>query len=200
MLVGESDEDRDERRDEDGRTEIVDTRRLRARATSGQRAPDDGEDDGADGQIHEEHPLPADGVGDDPADRRADERAQPEDRADEALVLAALRRVEQVADDRKGDREERPGAEALERAKADELPHFTREPRQRGADEEDPDREEEYGTSTEEVRELAVDRAADRGRQQVGGEGPGVDLVPVKIGHDARERRPDDRLIERREE
>src|SRR5207245_10540971 len=63
LLVGESDEDRDERRDEDGRTEIVDTRRLRARATSGQRAPDDGEDDGADGQIHEDHQLPADGGG-----------------------------------------------------------------------------------------------------------------------------------------
>src|SRR5439155_22508586 len=53
---------------------------------------------------------------------------------------------------------------------------------------------------TEEVRQLSVDRPADRGREDVRRKRPRVDVVAAKVGHDPRERGPDDGLIERREE
>src|SRR5207245_1277522 len=56
------------------------------------------------------------------------------------------------------------------------------------------------GSATEEVRQLSVDRPADRGREDVRRKRPRVDVVAAKVGHDPRERGPDDGLIERREE
>ena len=91
--------------------------------------PDHREDDGADRQVEEEHERPADRVGDDPADRRSDEHGQAEHGAEQALVAAALGRSEQVADDRQRDREQRARAEALDAARADELPHLLRQAR-----------------------------------------------------------------------
>jgi hypothetical protein len=129
LLVGQSNEDRDQRSDEHARAEVIDARSRAARADGGQRAPDHREHDGADRQVDEEDPLPSDGVGDDPTDRRTDERAQPEHRADEALVLAALGGVEHVTDDRERDGKERTRAETLQRAECDELPHLPREAR-----------------------------------------------------------------------
>src|SRR5688572_9720731 len=78
------------------------------------------------GRFTENNHCPND-VRDDPADRRTDERAEPEHRSDQALVLAALGRREQVADDRERDREERSRAEALERAEQHEMPHLRRQ-------------------------------------------------------------------------
>ena len=53
---------------------------------------------------------------------------------EQALILAPLRRREQVADDRQRDREQCARAEALDAAEHDELPHLLRQPGQQRAD------------------------------------------------------------------
>ena len=79
----------------------------------------------ADRQVDEEDPVPADVVGQEATQRGADERApSAEDGAEQALVLAALGGREEVADDRQRDREDGAGAEALDAAEGDELPHL----------------------------------------------------------------------------
>ena len=50
-----------------------------------------------------------------------DDERDAEDGAEQALVLAALGRGEQVADDRERDREQRAGADALDAAEQDQL-------------------------------------------------------------------------------
>ena len=131
--------------------------------------------------------MPADGVGDDPADRRSDHGAQAEDPAHEALVLAALARVEHVPDHGERDWEECAGTETLDAAERDELPHLLGEAGEQRPDQEDRDREEKDWTATEEVGQLPVDRTADRGCEDVRGEGPRVDVVAMKVGDDLRE-------------
>ena len=90
----------------------------------------------ADRDVDEEDPVPAERVGDEPAQARTDERRQAEDRPEEAEVLAALGGRVEVRDDRERDREDGAAAEALEAAEQDELPHLLAEPAQRRADEE----------------------------------------------------------------
>ena len=114
------------------------------------------------------------------------EHRQAEDGAEEALVLAPLRRREDVADDRQRDREQRAGAEALDAAGTDELPHLLRQAGQQRADQEDADAEQEDRPPAEEVGQLPVDRAADGRRQQVRGEGPDVEVVAIEVGDDLR--------------
>ena len=158
------------------------------------------EDDGADRHVDVEDPLPAEVVGDQAAEPGAEQRAEAEDGAEEALVLAALGWSEDVADDGQRDREERAGTQALQPAEGDQLPHLLREPRQHRPDQEDQDADDEDRPPAEEVGELAVDRPADRRRHQVGGERPDVDVVAVQVGDDDRQRGPDDGLVEGGEE
>ena len=92
---------------------------------------------------------------------RADEERDAEDGAEEALVLAALGRREQVADDRERDREERAGAEALDAAEQDQLPHVLADrPGQGRADQEERDADHEHRLAAVEVGQLAVERHA----------------------------------------
>ena len=71
--------------------------------------------------------MPAEVVGDQPADGRTDEERDAEHRPEEALVLAALRGREDVTDDRQRDREQGAGTQALDAAEQDELPHLLRQ-------------------------------------------------------------------------
>ena len=196
LLVGQPDEDRHERGGEQGGTRVVDPGPPTGRMVAGQVAPDREQHDSADRQVDEEDERPADRVRDQPADRRADEARQPEDRAEQALVPTALRRREQVGDRRHRDREQRTGAEALDAASADELPHLARQPGQDRAGHEQADPEQEDRPPAEQVGQLAVERTADRRGQQVGGERPGVEAVAAEVGDDPWERRPDDGLVE----
>ena len=93
-----------------------------------------------------------------------------------------------------------PGAEALDAARGDELPHLLRQPGQQRADHEDADAEQEDRPAAEQVGQLAVERAADGGGQQVGGERPRVEVVAAEVGDDPRQGRADDRLVERGQE
>ena len=61
--------------------------------------------------------MPAERVGDEAADGRADEDGEAEDGSEEALVLAALGRREDVADDGDGDGEEGARAQPLDAAR-----------------------------------------------------------------------------------
>ena len=58
--------------------------------------------------------MPGQVVGEEAAEERSDQEGDAEDGTEETLVLAALGRGEQVADDGQGDREEGAGAEALD--------------------------------------------------------------------------------------
>ena len=77
-------------------------------------------------QVDVEDPAPAQVVDEEAAEQRADDRRDPEHRAEVALVLAALARRDDVADDGQRDHDQPAGAEALHGAKADQLPHALR--------------------------------------------------------------------------
>ena len=139
-------------------------------------------------------------VGDHAAQARPDQRRHPEHGSEQPQVLAPLGGGVQVGDDREGDREDRAAAQALEATEQDELPHLLAEAAERRADQEQADREDHDRAAAVQVRELAVDRAADRGRQEVDGHGPRVQVVAVKLGDDPRQRDAHDGLVEREQE
>ena len=126
-LVRQADEQEADRDREDERAEVIEVARGAGPLDRRQEPPDHDQADDADRQVDEEDPVPADAVGQEAAEARPDEERDPEDRSEEALVLAAFGRREEVADDREGDREEGAGAEALDAAEQDQLPHFLAE-------------------------------------------------------------------------
>ena len=150
--------------------------------------------------VDEEDPVPADVIGQEAAQRRPDQRADSEDSSEEALVLAPLGRREEIADHGQRDREDGAGAEPLEAARGDQLPHLLGQAGEGRADQEDADADHDHRAAPEQVGELAVDRTADGRGQQVDGHHPGVEVVPVQVGDDARQRGADDGLIEGRQE
>jgi hypothetical protein len=159
--------------------------------------PDDPERDPADRQVDEEDPVPAEVVDDEPAERRPDDRRGGEDGADQALVAAPVGRRDDVPDGRDREREQAAGADPLHAAEDDELRHRLREPAEQRADEEDHDREEDQRAPAVDVAELPPQRHRDRAREHVGGEDPRVARQPAEVGDDPRQRRRDDRLVER---
>ena len=84
--------------------------------------------------------------------------------------------------------------------KSDQLGHVLRQAGQRGADQEDDDADDEHRLPAVEVGQLAPERNADRAGQQVDRDGPDVDVVACELGHDRRQGRTDDRLVERAQE
>ena len=95
---------------------------LARRVLEVEEAADAEEGEDADGQRDEEEVAPAPVVGDEAADERAEDRGEAEDAAHEALVLAALTRRDDVADDRLRQRHQRAHAGALDGAGGDEPP------------------------------------------------------------------------------
>jgi len=89
-----------------------------------EQAPDHGQRDQADRQVDVEDRVPAEVVGQGAADCGPGEEGHTEHEAEQALVLAALGRGEQVTDDREGDREQRTGAQALDASEQHQLPHL----------------------------------------------------------------------------
>ena len=142
--------------------------------------------DDADRQVDEEDPVPADLVGQEAAQRGADEGRDAEHGAEQALVLAALLGREEVADDGQRDREDGAGAEALDAAEersAGSCPATGRTGTSRTGTALTPNIS---GVAPAElVGQLAVDRPGDRAREQVDRDHPGVQGVARQVGDDA---------------
>jgi hypothetical protein len=79
-------------------------------------------------------------------------------------------------------------------------PHLLAEAGEHRRHEEEPDRPDEDRAAAVEIRQLAVDRAADRRGQQVDRERPRVQLLAVELGGDDRQRRAHDGLVEGEQE
>ena len=157
----------------------------------------DGERQPAERQVDQEDPAPRGRVGQRPAEQRPRHGGEPPHRADEALVLAALARREEVGDRRLRERQQAAGADALQRAAGDELAHRLRRAAQQRADEEDRDRHDEQPPAPVEVRQLPVQRHGDRRGEQVGGDHPRQLLEALQVGGDLGQRRGHDRLVQR---
>jgi len=78
-----------------------------------QQPADEIEREEPDRHVDEEDPVPGEVVGQEAAQERADQEGDTEDGAEQALILAAFGRREQVAYDRQRDREESACAETL---------------------------------------------------------------------------------------
>ena len=161
---------------------------------------DDDQRDDPDRDVDVEDPVPAQVLGQPAADERTGHERDPEDRTEQALVLAAFLGREQVTDDRQRDREQRAGADALDASEQDEHAHVLAQAAEGRAEQEDDDADHEDRLAAVDVRELAPERDADRAGQQVDRDRPDVVVVARQLGHDGRERRTDDRLIERAQE
>ena len=154
-----------------------------------------------DGERHadQEDPAPADVVGQVAADERAGDAREAPDGAEEPLDLRPLVQGEQVAQHGQHDRPDRAGPQPLDRPHRDQLAHRLRRPREDRAQAEEHQAEQEDALAAVEVRQLAVDRRADRRRQQIGRDHPGVDLEALELGDDRRHGRRDDQLLHRRD-
>ncbi len=139
-------------------------------------------------------------VDEEAAEQRADDGRDAEHGAEVALVLAPLAGRDDVADDGERDDHQAARTEPLQRAESDQLRHRLREAAERRPDEEDHDRRLQHAFAPVEVAELAVERAGDRGGEQVRRHDPGEVRDAAEVADDRRERRRDDRLVERREE
>ena len=173
---------------------------LARRVLEVEEAADAEEGEDADGQRDEEEVAPAPVVGDEAADERAEDRGEAEDATHEALVLAALTRRDDVADDRLRERHQRAHAGALDGAGRDEPPEVLGEAGQDRAGHEDDEAAEVEAAPAVEVAHLADDRHGDRADEHGGGGEPRVVVDAAELGDDARHRRPDDRLADRRDE
>ena len=127
----------------------------------------------AEREVDVEDPAPREVVDEEAAEQRADHGRDAEDGAEEPLVLAALARRDDVADDRDRRHDQPAAAEALDaRGTRSARPMFCAQPAERRADEEDHDRRLEHDLAAVEVAELPVERADDRRGEQVRGDDP----------------------------
>jgi hypothetical protein len=177
--------------------EVVD-RVLDLLAGSLERRRDHYQRDEADRDVDVEDPTPGEVVDEEAAEQRADHRRDAEHCTEEALVAAAVAWRDDVADD--GDRrhEQAASTEPLDRAEDDQLRHVLADAAQRRAHEKDHDRRLQHDLSAVLVAQLSVEGANDRRREQVGSDDPRELGDPSEVADDRRQRRRDDRLIERR--
>ena len=171
-----------------------------------QGARDDEERGDADRHVHEEDPAPAVDAedaalaGEEPADDRAEHARGAEHGEEVALVLGALPRRDDVADDGQRQREQPAGAEALDGAVERQLEHRLRESAEHRADDEDRDRGREELLAAVDVGQLAVERRHDRRGDQVGGGGPGLLVEALEVVGDGADGGGHDGLVEGGEE
>ena len=148
-----------------------------------------------DRQVEVEHPAPADGVGQDAADGRADEEGEHEERAERRLQTRPVGRRIEVSDDGQRDRHDGTGTKALDAPEDDQLPHRLAHSAQSRSDEEDGQAEEEDGAPAVPVGERAPERHGRGHGQQVDREDPGVEVIALQVADDAWQGRPHGRGI-----
>ena len=146
------------------------------------RHQDHGERDDADRQVDEEDPAPGRVVDDEAADRGPDDRRGREDRADQPLVAPAVaRRDDHRRPSRaragRGRRRRRPGW----RGRSTSCDHALRQAAERGADEEDRDRDDEERPPAVRRRRASRRAARSPSREHVRGEDPRVLADPAEV-------------------
>ena len=167
----------------------------RLRGAEGTR--DHGQRDQAEREVDVEDPPPGEVVDEETAQQRACDDRDPEDGAEEPLVAAAVARRDEIADDGHREHEQPAAAEALHGAEGDQLRHGLRQTAQRRAGEEDHECDLQQPLASVEIAELPVQRPDDRRGQQVGRHHPREVLEAAEVADDGRQRRRDDRLVER---
>ena len=164
--------------------------------------------DRADREVDVEARPPRPVVGEPPAQRRPEDRRETEDRREESLILATFLRREDVADDGEEHAGHDAGADALKTAEHDQLSHAVeRQERQvarraaegRRGDEQD-DARHEKRLAAGPVGQAGEDRQRYRRAQQVDRRHPRIAIESGQRGDDARFRRPDDGLVDGREQ
>ncbi len=196
-LVGEAEQDRDHADREQRNAAVVEVAQPSRGALHIGQAGEDGEE-GQDphGHVDVEDPVPADVIGDDPAEEGPDDEAHPEDGPEQTLVAAPFPGGEEVADHRQGDGEQAARTAALERPESDQLAHVLGQPGERRPDQEDEDPEDQGPLPAEDVAQLAVDRHRDRAGEQVGGDHPGVEVAALEVADDPGQGDADDGLVQ----
>lgn len=161
---------------------------------------DDDEGDDTDGQIDVEDPAPAEVLGEQAAEQRAEDAGGAEHRAEQALVAAAFPGRDDVADDRHRQHHEAAAAQSLDRPEGDQLGHVLSQSAQRRTDQEDDDRGLEQALPAVLVAQFAPQRGGGGRREQVGGDDPAQMVQAAQIADDRGQGRGDDRLVEGGEE
>ena len=128
--------------------------------------------DNADGDVHEEDPVPAQVLGQQAADERADREGERSSARPDADRCTALARRERRGDDRKRRRIHQRCPRALDDARGDQ--HFARagEPAPERREREDDDPENEDQPPAVGVRELAADQHQGGERERIAGHDP----------------------------
>ncbi len=150
-------------------------------------------------QIQIEDPAPGQRVRDVAADQRAGDRRDAPDAAEDRLRPCALLERVQLADDRHAERDDRAGAQPLDRAEDDELRHRGRRARERGSQDEDGNAGEIQPPASIEIRQPSPDRHRSGRRQQVCGKHPAVVREPAERRDHRRHGGSDDGCLERAE-
>ena len=165
----------------------VDLRRLRVTRLD-ELGHADREHGDADRHVDQEHPFPAEPLG----ERSTDERAEREGRADRGAVggeraRALLRRAERVAEQRERDGEHQRGAEALDRTRGDQELDRARSRRGGRGDGEDGHADPEQPAAAVAVGERARGQHDARQRERVGVQDP-LERVQVRVQVDLQRR------------
>ena len=151
-------------------------------------------------QVDEEEPAPAEVLGDEAAGCWPDDGRDSERRTQHSLVLAALARRDDVADDGLRQRHDEPHAGSLDEAREHQEPEVRGDPAQRRADGEDDNASHVQRLAAVNVGELAGDRHDD-GRGQHGGDwDPAVVGDAAELRDDGRQGRRDQRQVEGRDQ
>jgi hypothetical protein len=138
-----------------------------------------GERGAAERKVDVEDPPPAGTLGEEPADQRAHDAGDPDERHHDGEVAAPVAGADDLTDDRLGPDEQSAGAGTLDAAEHDELGHRPREAGQHRPDQEHRDGKQEDVLAPEQVAHLAVGRHHDRRSEQVRGHNPREVSKPV---------------------
>src|ERR1051325_9738998 len=102
-----------------------------------------------------------------------------------------------MPDENKREGINRAAADALERAKRNQLPHPVRGAAKRRAQREKSDADEHEPAPAVKIREVAEERRGERGGEHVGREDPAVELQSAELPDDRRQRRADVGRVDR---
>jgi hypothetical protein len=170
-------------------------RRRRGRLVLLQKAAEHYKDRGTDRQIDPEDERPAGMLDEKGAECRADDRGDTPYSRDVALDAGALGRTIDVADDGRGDRQNRTGTGTLQPAKQHQRHHAPGQSAECRAQQEQAQPGKEDVLAAVEIGKPAVDRDRHRLSQEVGGKGPAEEVKPAELGDYRRHRGGDDRDV-----